>query len=156
MLAAQTVMDTVDPVNYADGTMGQTDNLDSAIKNRGLLMVEIVGGSGSPSDLVIPNTVPDTNDTTGTVASPLSGTTPLAQLMGLTQVSTSTSGTDIKGIVKFSAGFHGSLLTPINSSGNSNVRAAAATFTEMQSILGSFLGSAGDTVTITNTSVIAP
>jgi pimeloyl-ACP methyl ester carboxylesterase len=156
MLAAQTVLDTTDPVNFTNGTMGNTDGATGAITGRGLLMFEVVGGAGSPSDLVIPNTVPDGNDTSGTVQSPLSGTTPLAQLMGLAQVSATTSGTDLKRIVKFSAGFHGSLLTPTNSSGNPNVSAAAETFTEMQLILRSFLGSAGNTITITDTSVIAP
>ena len=156
MIAAQTVLDTTDPVNFANGTMGQTDGGAGAITGRGLLMFEVVGDGVSPSDLVIPNAVPDSNDTTGTVASPLAGTTPLARLMGLTQVTADTSGTDLKGIVRFSAGHHGSLLTTSNTTSVLAVRESAATFTEMQSIMATFLEFAGNTINITDTNVIAP
>ncbi len=156
MIAAQTVLDTTDPVNFANGTMGETDGGAGAITGRGLLMFEVVGGAGSPSDLVIPNAVPDSNDTTGTVASPLAGTNPLAILMGLTQVSDTVDGTtDLHSIIKFTAGHHGSLLTSSNTSGNTSVLNSQVVFEQMQTIMRSFFVSEGADITITDTSVIA-
>lgn len=161
MGAAQTVVDTVDPINFANGLMGNIATTTgpgngAAISGRGLLMYEVVGGSGSPSDLVIPNTVPDSNDTSGTVTAPLAGTEPLATMMGLTQATSSQTGTNLKSIVKFSGGHHGSLLTSQNITGNSTVSSSAQVFAEMQSIMGTYINSDGANVTITDSSVIAP
>lgn len=91
---AQSVLDSADPVNYI-----------GAIKNTPVHMLEQIGGgvnddgSTALADQVIPNTA----------ALPLSGTEPLAALMGLEGVSTTTPG---KGLVRFTSGSHSSLLNP--------------------------------------------
>lgn len=143
--AAQTAVDSGDPINYAT----------AAMTGRGILFFEVVGGAGIPSDLVIPNRVPDGNDTSNTVPGPLSGTDPLVGAdaditnpgLGLTQVSSSTSGTDLKALVRFTSGDHGSILSPA---------ADAAVTTEMQTEAASFLASGGNQLPISNASVIAP
>ena len=59
--AAQTVLDSGDPVNYS---LNATSYAPSAAAGRGLYFSEIVGDSvlGNPSDLVVPIVVPDTNE----------------------------------------------------------------------------------------------
>jgi pimeloyl-ACP methyl ester carboxylesterase len=136
--AAQTVIDSADPVNYGA----------SAAAGRGVLYFEIVGGNSSPSDLVVPNTVPDGNDSSGlTVPAPLAGTEPMLTLMGLTQVnsSQSTPGSDLKVSVKFTAGDHSSILSPA---------ADAGVTTEMQTEMASFLDHDGEALAISDNSAI--
>ncbi len=134
--AAQTVVDSGDPVNYTEG----------ATSGRGVLFFEIVGGSTSPSDLVVPNTVPDANDSGSTVPAPLAGTEPMLSLMGLTQVNSSqSSASDLLLSVKFTAGNHRSILDPT---------AAPAVTTEMQTEMASFLASGGIALSITDASDI--
>lgn len=134
--AAQTVVDSGDPVNYAE----------DAATGRGVLFFEIVGGSTSPSDLVVPNTVPDANDSGSTVPAPLAGTEPMLDLMGLTQVNSSQTATsDLLLSVKFTAGNHSSILDPT---------AAPAVTTEMQTEMVSFLAHDGLSLTITSASDI--
>lgn len=88
-----------------------------------VLMHEVIG------DQVVPN----------------SSTEALASAMGLTQVTGSTTGTDVDGLVRFIAGSHGSLLDPSTSE--------AAT-TEMQTQMANFIFSGGDTIVITDGSVV--
>jgi len=126
MSAFQTVVDSADPVNYAT-------------------TFEIVGGNGSPSDLVVPNRVPDDNDTSGTVPAPLAGTEPQLALMGLNTVSTNQTGTDLKLVTKFVSGDHSSLLSAAPD---------AAVTAEMQAQAVSFFVSEGDALTINDTSVL--
>jgi dienelactone hydrolase len=142
--AAQTAIDSGDPINHAA----------AAATGRGILFFEVVGGAGIPSDLTIPNRVPDGNDISNTIPGPLSGSDPLAGAdadianpgLGLTQFSTSTTGTDLKALVRFTSGDHGSILSPA---------ADAAVTLEMQTEAASFLASDGNALTIGNTSVIA-
>ncbi len=142
--AAQTAIDSGDPINHAA----------AAATGRGILFFEVVGGAGIPSDLTIPNRVPDGNDTSNTIPGPLSGSDPLAGAdadianpgLGLTQFSTSTSGTDLKALVRFISGDHGSILSPT---------ADPAVTLEMQTEAATFLASDGSQLTIGNTSVIA-
>jgi len=135
--AAQTVVDSADPVNYAS----------DAVMGRGLLFFEIVGGNSSPSDLVVPNRVPDGNDRSGTVAAPLAGTEPQLGLMGLTQVSSSQGPgtTDLKLVTKFVAGAHSSLLDPTPD---------AAVTTEIQTEAASFLASDGRSLQVGDPSLL--
>ncbi len=137
--AAQTVIDSGDPGNYAT----------SAASGRGILFFEIVGdGATNPSDLTVPNTVPDANDTSNTVAAPLAGTEPLISLMGLTQSNATIPGdgsTDLLVTTKFTEGDHGSLLSPASS--------AAAT-TEIQTEAANFFGSDGTALIINNAAVL--
>ncbi len=140
MGAAQTVLDSGDPINYTANT----------VLNRGILMFEVVGGGGNspPSDLVIPNTVPDSNDTANTVPGVLSGTDPIAKLMQLVPYTTSQPAPGFKKAwVRFSAGDHSSLFSPATS--------AAAT-AEMQNQMTNFLIDNGTALTIVDNTVIAP
>ncbi|MGB5276722.1 MAG: hypothetical protein WBP02_06075 [Gammaproteobacteria bacterium] len=135
--AAQTVVDSGDPVNHAF----------DAANGRGILFFEIVGDgtADNPSDLVVPNTVPDSNDTSGTVAAPLAGTEPQLKLMGLTQQNSSTSGTNLRVVTKYIAGAHASLLDPGPN---------AAVTTEIQTQAANFLASDGDNLVVTDPSVL--
>jgi len=86
---AQTVVDEGDPVNYAA----------AAAKNVPINMTEVVGDPnlGNPPDQVITNTYEDL----------------LVKEMKLTQYSQTAVDTNgIRGVVKFTAGVHGSLLDP--------------------------------------------
>jgi Pla-1/cef family extracellular lipase len=88
--AAQTVVDSGDPVNYAS---------DVVASETPVFMIEAIG------DAVIPNAVEN---------KPLAGTEPLAALLGLEGISTTTTsedGTPVRGIVLFGGDAeHGSLV----------------------------------------------
>jgi pimeloyl-ACP methyl ester carboxylesterase len=140
--AAQTVVDSADPVNYSS----------AAATERGLLFFEIVGGnSGSPSDLVVPNTVPDTNDSGSTVPAPLAGTEPQLALMGLTQVNSDQTGSDLKHSIKLLVGNHASLLTDAADAYNDQPTNSAVR-TEIQTIIAKFLASDGALVDVNDSS----
>ncbi len=139
--AAQTVIDSGDPVNYASTL---------ATKAQGILYFEIAGdGTPGTSDLVVPNTVPDALaaiSSPATVQAPLAGTEPLMTLLGLTQAATSQSGSDLKHSVKFTSGDHASILSPA---------ADAAVTTEMQTEMATFIATDGATLNITDATSIA-
>ena len=144
--AAQTVVDSGDPVNYAT---------DLGTRSEGILFFEIAGGNTSPSDLVVPITVPDGNDSSNTVPAPLAGTEPMLGLMGLTQVNSDQGPgiTDLFHSVKFVVGNHSSLLSaaadPFNSAAtNTLVRA------EIQTLASTFIGSGGVFVDVTDPSLL--
>ncbi len=121
MVVAQTVIDAGDPLNYAA--------LSSA--NNNILFHEVLG------DQVIPNAV---------AGAPLSGTEPLIAAMGLAPISSTTVNDDgVDGIVRFTAGNHGSLLNP---------EASLPTTVEMQSQMASMIATRGTTVVVTDDSVI--
>jgi pimeloyl-ACP methyl ester carboxylesterase len=142
--AAQTVVDSADPVNYSLNAAGYAP---SAAAGRGLLFFEIVGGNSSPSDLVVPNTVPDGNDSSGTVAAPLAGTEPQLRLLGLTHVNTSqSSASDLLLTTKFISGGHASLLDPTQD---------AAVTTELQKEAASFIGSNGLSLNVTDGTLLS-
>ncbi len=136
MGAAQTIVDSGDPANYATG----------AATGRGILQFEVVGDGGSNlPDQVIPNNVMAAAPT-GTVPAPLSGTDPLASLLGLTNVSTTTAAaSDQLAQVRFTAGGHSSILDPT---------ANATVTTVMQGATATFLATGGTTVSISDTSVV--
>ncbi len=136
MAAAQTLLDSGDPGNYAS----------AATTGRGILQFEIVGdGDSILPDQVIPiNVLADAP--TGTVPAPLSGTDPLATLMGLSNVSTSTVGSGAQlAQIRFSVGDHRSLLDPT---------ASSVATTVMQTAMTTFLAANGLTVYISDTSVV--
>ena len=86
---------------------------------------------------MIPNAVP---------GAPLSGTEPLIRTLGLASITQTTqSATGIRGVVRFTAGDHGSLLSPV---------ASPAATAEMQGEMASLLVSQGAAVQIANPSVI--
>ena len=136
--AAQTVIDSADPINYASKTP----------TGRGVLMFEVVGDATNPPDQVIPNSVWPKNIINNTAGSPTAGTTPLAIAMGLTQYDDATTGTDLAAWVEFNAGGHSSILDP---SANADVT------TQMQQAVESFFTTDGNTLNIQFSSgVIAP
>jgi len=142
--AAQTAVDAGDPVNFAT----------AAATGRGVVSMEIVGGNTSPSDLTVPNTVPDSNDSSNTVPAPLAGTEPSLALMGLTQVNSDQTGTDLHHSVKFVVGNHSSLLSPAADDFNDAATNLAVT-TELQTIAATFFATDGASVDITNDTLIA-
>ena len=125
--ATQQIIDSADPVNY--GFASATD---------AILLQEVVGnGSNVLPDQVIPNRV---------TGAPLSGTEPLIAALGLPTITATTqAATGVRGAVRFTAGDHGSLLSPT---------ASAAATVEMQGQMASLIVSAGQAVQVTNTSVI--
>jgi pimeloyl-ACP methyl ester carboxylesterase len=119
LIATQTLVDSGDPINHA--------SILGAAGNTRIHMIEVIG------DQVVPNNV---------ATAPLSGTDPLARMMGLTQVDASATGS---ALVKFSAGDHGSILNPGTS--------LEAT-TEMQRQTATFAATSGSVLPITDTTVI--
>ncbi len=86
--AAQTVVDSADPINWAQ----------VAVQNNSILLHQVAG------DTVVPNAVP---------GAPLSGTEPLIRVMGLDPITGTTQDPmGIRGATRFTAGSHGSLLDP--------------------------------------------
>ena len=129
--AAQTVIDSADPINWALPANG------SLLASKFLLAQEVVGGGDVPPDQVIPNAVP---------GAPLSGTEPLIRVLGLATITQTTqSATGIRGVVRFTEGDHGSLLSPV---------ASPAATAEMQGEMASLLVNRGTAVQISNPSVI--
>lgn len=118
----QTVIDSGDPINYSFITA-----------NNAVLLHEVLG------DLVVPNSV---------TGAPLSGTEPMIRVYGLDKITATTqNAAGIHGAVRFTAGDHGSLLSPA---------ASMAVTVEMQKQAASFIASNGTTVLVTDTSVIQP
>ncbi|MFT5658711.1 MAG: pimeloyl-ACP methyl ester carboxylesterase [Gammaproteobacteria bacterium] len=142
--AAQTAIDSVDPVNYAETL---------AAKTQGILFFEMVGGNSSPSDLVVPNTVPDGNDSSNTVAAPLAGTEPMLRLLGLTQVNSDQAGTNLKHSIKLVVGNHGSLLSAAADASNSEATNTAVR-AEIQKMAATFLAIDGGVVDVTDASLL--
>lgn len=157
MGAAQTVIDPVDPLNYAAYHASGT--------SRGILLFEVVGGNASLPDQVIPNNVLP-GSAPGTVPSLLSGTDPMAALMGLTSPadwwdtgvllpnSKAVAGENINMLVRYNAGHHGSLLTPNDAGGNPDTLSADVYMEMLNQTIG-FLATGGNTLLIHNDSVLS-
>ena len=129
--AAQTAIDSADPVNFALAANN------SLLASKRLLLQEVVGGGSVLPDQVIPNSV---------AGAPLSGTEPLIRTLGLATITQTTqSATGIRGAVRFIVGDHGSLLSPA---------ASPAATAEMQGEMASLIVSGGAAVQIANPSVI--
>ena len=126
MVAAQTAVDSGDPINFAFAT-----------SEKNVLLQEVIGGGDVLPDQVIPNTVP---------GAPLSGTEPLIAALGLADITQTTQAADgIRGAVRFLQGEHGSLLDP------TDFPAATA---EMHGEMASMVASNGTVVQVNNPSVI--
>jgi hypothetical protein len=116
LVAAQTVADSGDPINY--GT--------TAASLHPIHLIEVVGGAGVLPDQVVPNSVEN---------APLAGTEPLAKVMGLTSVNRSVwDDRGVRAIVRFSQGAHGSIIDPT---------AAVGATAEMQGQMIQFLQTEG-------------
>jgi len=126
MVAAQTAVDSGDPINYA-----------FAAGEKRILLQEVIGGGDVLPDQVIPNSVP---------GAPLSGTEPLIAALGLVDITQTTQSADgIRGAVRFLEGEHGSILDP------TDFPAATA---EMHGEMASMLVSGGAAVQVANPSII--
>lgn len=129
LFAAQTVVDSGDPINHAI----------RAATNSAIHMISVVG-DGTPDNLpdqVVPNAV---------AGAPLSGTEPLAAVMGLASVSETTlDAAGVRGIVRFTEGDHSSLLSPA---------ASLAATTEMQTEMAAFFATFGTALLITDDTVV--
>ncbi|MDV6316869.1 VolA/Pla-1 family phospholipase [Idiomarina sp. HP20-50] len=122
--AAQTVVDSGDPVNYAAPVVASETPIH---------MIEAIG------DTVIPNSVEN---------KPLAGTEPLAALLGLEGISTTTTsedGTPVSGIVRFIEGGHGSLV---------DASASPAATAEMQRQIAFWFGADMLQLTVSNEAVV--
>jgi len=128
--AAQTVVDSADPVNHAAKL---------AASSTVIHMTQING------DTVVINNLP---------GFPLVGTEALARNLGLSTITETTTGS---GLVKFEPGYHSSLLSPAVEENNSLVTIteaqAAAVYQELQKQVAQF--AASGTIVIEDTSVIA-
>ena len=126
MGAAQQVIDSIDPVNYG-----------FASAQNAILLHEVVGdGAANKPDQVVPNNVP---------GAPLSGTDPLIRVLGLSPITQTTQAANgIRGVTRFTAGEHASLISPT----------APAVTAEMQGQMASLLMSSGTTVVVQDPSVI--
>lgn len=128
--AAQSALDSGDPTNYARSL--------AALGTAVYMNVVVGDGANNLPDQVIPPT---------TTSNPIAGSLPLAQLLGLTTV-TSTQGPNAEPssyVVKFTAGDHSSVLSPESS---------PEVTTEMQAQIASFLKSRGLYLQIDNTDVV--
>lgn len=140
--AAQTVIDSGDPNNYAQNLV----NSETPV-----YIIEVVGdGADSLPDQVIPNGIASALQAVGAGKMPLAGTEPLGRLLGVTAVD-NVAGTVLtdggNSLARFSAGDHASILSPV---------ASAAATAEMQMQAASFIGSSGAAVVVTNPAVLAP
>ncbi|MDH3714356.1 MAG: Ig-like domain-containing protein [Gammaproteobacteria bacterium] len=150
--AAQTLVDSSDPVNYFAGAI--------AVAGRGILLNEMVGGlNGALPDQVIPNNVGTlangfADAPAGTVPGPLGGTDPLVALMDLTDISTTTAGTDLQVRLRFTAGHHASLLRPNQVEGEAPTADELTTIAVKQTAVASFFDNDGDLVIVSDSSVV--
>ncbi|HIF9504910.1 TPA: VolA/Pla-1 family phospholipase [Photobacterium damselae] len=131
--AAQTVMDTVDPINHSVFVPKELPVYLAQVKN----------------DLVIPNYTPLGQTVAGTDIpvpySPFTGTTPLLKTLALTPTTESIQDTVVRNAALFNAGGHSSLLDPTPS---------GTVTAEMQSEVHSFISSNGKELTISDNSVL--
>ncbi|WP_166420755.1 VolA/Pla-1 family phospholipase [Pseudoalteromonas sp. Z1A8] len=138
--AAQTALDSGDPTNYA-----------ATVKALGTpVYTNVVVGDGvdNKPDQVIPPMAAN---------NPISGTIPLANLMGLETVSTSQalSETPTSYLVKFTKGHHGSILTPAQDAAQAaTVEGSAAANAEMQLQVATYLAARGRMLLVSNPEVV--
>lgn len=128
--AAQTVLDSGDPTNYATSL--------NALGTPVYMNVVVGDGAGNLPDQVIPPT---------TINNPIAGSLTLARLMGLSSVAT-TQGPNAEPssyLVKFTDGGHSSVLSP---------QASAAVTTEMQLQIATYLVTRGRALSIQNTEIV--
>jgi Pla-1/cef family extracellular lipase len=125
---SQTVSDASDPISFASELASTTPTL---------IQLVVGGGTNDDGSTALTDQVNPVS-----TSLPLVGGQPLADIMGLPRVSTSTQGS---GVVRFIAGGHGSLISPTPS---------AAALAEMQSQAVSFIVSGGANIVVTDTSVV--
>jgi pimeloyl-ACP methyl ester carboxylesterase len=128
MQAAQTAVDSGDPINFAA----------AANANHSIHLIQVVGdGAGNLPDQVVPN----------------SATARLIAAMGISKRSATGAG---DGYVNFTAGNHGSILTPCTPTPGCVTAALAAVWTEMQVETRNFAATNGANIVITNATYVEP
>lgn len=127
LFAAQTVVDSGDPINYASIAIA---------KDVPTLAIQVKG------DSVVPNLV---------ATAPLSGTTPMSAAYGLTTV-TETTATS-RGFLKFKTGNHATPLTPAGAGGATEFLAETVA---MQTSIANFIASGGANVVVTDPALVEP
>ncbi|HHQ4542091.1 TPA: VolA/Pla-1 family phospholipase [Aeromonas veronii] len=128
--AAQSVLDSADPINLGSGVA----------KSFPLFATEIVGdGALSLPDQVIPNSI---------ASAPLGGTEPLFRVMGLKPLTDSYLG-PVHHAARFLKGGHSSLLAP-----DANFDQVGAVTSEIQTQFASFFMSGGAAVKVTDDTLI--
>jgi len=136
--AAQTIMHTADPLNFA-ASLASSD-LD-------LHVIEVIGDGGTNlPDQVIPNL-------TSVAGMAFGGTEPLAAALQLSAVDGS-NAPQASGIVRFTAGHHASILRATQDPARAATDAENAVQVEMQTQLAAFLSGLG--INIFDPSYIAP
>lgn len=138
MGAAQTAVDSGDPINFArNGTYLDQFVDHGEVMDRAIVLQEVIGEGDNLPDQVIPNRVD---------GAPLSGTEPLISALNLYRIDGSmVSINGIRGVARFLRGVHGSLLDPT---------ASAAATIEMQGQMASMIASSGTAVQVTNEEVL--
>jgi len=127
--AAQSVLDSADPINLGRGIQSSFP----------LFATEIVGdGALSLSDQVIPNSI---------ASAPLGGTEPLFKVLALQPLTA--TGAANHNAARFVAGGHSSLLAP-----DENFDPSGDVTTEMQTQFASFFMSGGTAVKVTDGSLL--
>lgn len=127
--AAQSVLDSADPINLGSGIAADFP----------LFATEIVGdGALSLSDRVIPNSI---------ATAPLGGTEPLFKVLALQPLTA--TGAASHHAARFVAGGHSSLLAP-----DEDFDPTGAVTTEMQTQFGSFFASDGALIKVTDASLL--
>ncbi len=157
---AQTVVDSGDPINFAK----------AAATKHPILMIEVVGDAVVPNCALKDNPACPATDVLP-ISGYLSGTTPLARIMGLTFKPGETSAIAIpatadillgaaarNNVVRFPQGQadHSTILTPDNGAAAGSDTQFLAAFTEMQRQVASFLASNGTCLPIGGTCPAPP
>jgi Pla-1/cef family extracellular lipase len=127
VFAAGTVLDSGDPMNYANLIGSNTPVVGFTVVGD--------GSSENPSDTVIP----------AITSNQLFGQIPYWRAMGATQVSSSQTGDDLKGYVLFNQGGHGSSLNP---------NLSEAVTKEIQTQIATFLLTSGMSIPVNETGII--
>jgi len=130
LVAAQTLVDSADPANTA--AMALANDIPT-------LLIRV------RDDAVVPNNSP---------TAPLSGTDPMAALLGLTPVAATTPGEIVQGArlwSRINSGLHSTVLTPLDDQGMPTFLAQT---TEMQTHIVSFLTSGGAAVQVVDPSLL--
>ncbi|MDD1781305.1 lipase [Enterovibrio sp. ZSDZ35] len=134
-VAAQIVLDSVDPINHA-GSIGS---------NIPVYMSSVAGDETIPNALK-ENTPIRANSTVYEIYSPSGGTLPLIEPLDLDATTASVSGQTVKSALLFTEGGHSSLLNT-SPSGNAN--------TEMLDQIASFINGDGKTLVVGDSSILS-
>jgi len=145
--AAQTVIDSGDPANYASiiqATQTPTH------------LIEVVGNGvdsngGECKDILVTDNCSDQDIPNTVSTTPFGGTEGAIALLGLPGVSSDAQGS---GAVRFISGHHGSILSASPTSASPDAAKSAAATQEMQSQVAVFFATMGQTIKVTNTEII--